>query len=160
MTTIRYTTVPSPVGELLLVAGAAGLRGLYLDRPAKDVEPSWRRDPGRFAEERAQLKAYFGRELKDFAVALDLDGTPFQLEVWTALQTIPYGSTFGYGQLAVQIGRSTAARAVGGATGRNPVSIIVPCHRLVGVGGRLTGYAYGLGRKRALLDLEAGVLQQ
>ena len=157
MTSLRYSILPSPVGDLLLTAADAGLRGIHMaDGPARP-DPAWRRDDARFRSEREQLAAYFARELKDFDVELDLIGTAFQRAVWTALQTIPYGTTAGYGQLAARLGRPTASRAVGAANGRNPVPIIVPCHRVIGANGTLTGYAGGLARKRILLDLESGL---
>ena len=157
---MNVTMIPSPVGELVLVGDEAGLRGLYLPdhRHAPPVDPAWRRDPGPFAEAREQLDAYFAGERTTFDLRLRAVGTPFQREVWAALEGIPYGETRGYGELAAQLGRPGAARAVGLANGRNPISIVVPCHRVVGAGGALTGYGGGLAAKRALLDLERGVL--
>jgi methylated-DNA-[protein]-cysteine S-methyltransferase len=105
-----------------------------------------------------QLRRYFERDLRAVRLPLDLQGTPFQLDVWNALCAIPYGETRSYGDLARTIGRPAAVRAVGLANGRNPVSIIVPCHRVIGSNGSLTGYGGGLDRKKYLLDLEAAVL--
>ena len=105
---------------------------------------------------REQLVAYFARDLKEFDLPLAVTGTPFQEQVWTALRTIPYGETWTYRELAEAIGRPTAVRAVGLANGRNPVSVVVPCHRVIGAGGGLTGYGGGLAAKQRLLSLEAG----
>ena len=104
-----------------------------------------------------QLEGYFAGERRSFALPLRPVGTPFQLEVWRELERVPYGATASYGELACRIGRPAAVRAVGLANGRNPISIVVPCHRIVGAGGALTGYGGGLERKRLLLDLEQGV---
>jgi methylated-DNA-[protein]-cysteine S-methyltransferase len=155
-----YIVVDSPVGALLLVAGDDGLAGLYLHGHAKapTVEPGWRRDPAPFDAVVAQLHAYFAGELTAFTIPLDLRGTPFQQSVWQALVDIPYGATTSYGKLAAELGRPGASRAVGLANGRNPVSIIVPCHRVVGASGTLTGYGWGLDMKRQLLDHEQAVL--
>ncbi len=101
-----------------------------------------------------QLRAYFKGKLKDFSLPLDLDGTPFQLKVWTALQKIPYGQTISYSELAKWIGQPKAVRAVGGANGRNPIPLVVPCHRVIGSDGSLTGYGSGLPIKSALLEHE------
>jgi methylated-DNA-[protein]-cysteine S-methyltransferase len=149
-----YTQMDSPIGELLLFGDQHGLRGLYMGgRP----HSSWLRDDATFAAARAQLDEYFAGERIDFNVKLDLRGSDFQRKVWDALRTIPYGETRSYGEIARQIGRPDRARAVGAANGQNPVSIIVPCHRVIGADGSLTGYGGGLHRKRLLLDLEAGV---
>lgn len=155
--TDRFATVPSPIGPLLLTASPAGLSGLYVagERAAPTPDAAWREDADAFAEVAGQLDAYFAGELTEFHVALDLGGTAFQREVWQALLGVPYGGTTTYGELARAVGRPGAPRAVGAANGRNPVSIVVPCHRVVGADGGLTGYGWGLGRKRFLLDLEA-----
>jgi methylated-DNA-[protein]-cysteine S-methyltransferase len=154
-----HTVVDSPVGPLTLVADDGALTGLYMDqqrhRPA--AETFGDRDHEPFAEAAAQLAEYFAGRLTDFDLPLALAGTPFQRQVWDALRAIPYGRTVSYGQLAQRLGRPSAARAVGLANGRNPVGIIVPCHRVVGAGGALTGYGGGLERKRQLLDLERSV---
>ena len=115
----------------------------------------WRDDPGAFPDVVDQLAAYFAGDLTEFAVDYRLRGTDFQREVWAALAEIPYGETRSYGRVAQRLGRPGSARAVGLANGRNPIGIIVPCHRVIGAGGDLTGYGGGLHRKRALLDLEA-----
>jgi methylated-DNA-[protein]-cysteine S-methyltransferase len=152
-----YTIVDSPLGELLLVGDGATLRGLYMQdgrRPAA-IAPHWSWEPDAFAVATLQLDEYFAGRRTDFDLQLDLNGTPFQLRVWDALRRIGYGETSGYGELARRIGRPAAARAVGAANGSNPVSIVVPCHRLVGARGDLTGYAGGIESKKLLLDLEA-----
>ncbi len=118
----------------------------------------WRHDPGAFARGREQLRAYFARELRVFDLPLRLEGTPFQREVWEALRRIPYGTTTSYGALAASLGRPRAVRAVGAANGQNPIAIIVPCHRVIGADGGLTGFGGGLPRKRALLELEGAQL--
>jgi methylated-DNA-[protein]-cysteine S-methyltransferase len=120
--------------------------------------PGWKRDRGALREPAEQLEAYLAGELRDFDLPLAPQGTPFQREVWSALRKIPYGSTISYGELAAAVGRPHAARAVGAANGRNPIAVVIPCHRVIGASGGLTGYGGGLGRKRLLLDLEAGRL--
>jgi methylated-DNA-[protein]-cysteine S-methyltransferase len=158
-----HTVVDSPVGPLTLVAVAGGLTGLYMDRqrhrpPAETFgDPDPGRFPALFAAAASQLGAYFAGRLTEFDLPLALTGTAFQRRVWAALREIPYGETVSYGQLADRIGRPTAARAVGLANGRNPVGIVVPCHRVMGSAGGLTGYGGGLDRKRHLLDFERDV---
>lgn len=149
----------TPVGPLTLVAAGAALTGLYMtDQRHRPPQESFGApaDPGAppFAVAIAQLRAYFRGELTTFDLPLALRGTPFQRRVWAALCGIPYGETRSYGQLAEALGVPTAARAVGLANGRNPVGIIVPCHRVVGADGSLTGYGGGLDRKRRLLAFE------
>jgi methylated-DNA-[protein]-cysteine S-methyltransferase len=153
-----YTTIASPIGELLLVGDGSRLCGLHMqDGPGPlPVDPQWEPDSDAFAAIEAQLGEYFSGQRTAFDATLLLDGTPFQLRVWSALQEIPYGATISYAELARRLGQPTASRAVGLANGRNPVSIIVPCHRVVGSNGSLTGYGGGLTRKRFLLDLESG----
>jgi methylated-DNA-[protein]-cysteine S-methyltransferase len=151
-----FRNIESPIGRLLLTGTGKGLSGLYLHE--REPAPDWIPDDSRLEEAASQLRRYFARELREFDLALDLDGTPFQLEVWNALRAIPYGETCSYGELARAIGRPAAVRAVGLANGRNPVSIVVPCHRVIGSNGSLTGYGGGLERKKYLLDLEAAVL--
>ena len=152
-----HTVVDSPVGALTLVARDGVLAGLYMDlqrhRPLDEMFGA--PDPTPFTEALSQLKEYFAGQRTDFDVAVTLAGTPFQRTVWAALREIPYGETESYGQLAERIGRPGAARAVGLANGRNPIGIIVPCHRVVGAAGTLTGYGGGLARKQYLLNLEA-----
>jgi methylated-DNA-[protein]-cysteine S-methyltransferase len=152
-----YTTLDSPLGELLLLGDGDALRGLHLQQGSRAVaiSPGWRREPQAFLEAGAQLSEYFAGRRTSFELPLELVGSPFQLRVWRALREVGYGETTSYGELAHRIGRPTAARAVGAANGANPISIIVPCHRLVGARGALTGYSGGIDRKRALLELEA-----
>ena len=157
----HVATVDSPIGPLIIVADEGALTGVYVadnrhaptpDAPdAPDVPAA---AVGVVAEAAAQLAAYFRGELTAFDLPLALHGTPFQQRVWAALCEIPYGETTSYGALAAEIGQPTASRAVGLANGRNPISIIVPCHRVIGSGGRLVGYGGGLERKQALLALE------
>ena len=158
MTTVRHAEMDSPVGPLTLVERDGGLGGLYMaeQRHLPDPASFGPRDDGVLPELREQLTAYFAGELRDFDVPLALVGTPFQREVWDALRRVPYGSTRTYGELAADIGRPTAVRAVGAANGRNPACIVVPCHRVVGSTGQLTGYAGGVDKKARLLALEQG----
>lgn len=151
---IHYHELPSPVGLLTLVATDAGLCGLYPEGHAPVPAADWLRDATPFRDVCRQLDEYFTGNLRDFHIPLDLQGTPFQLRVWHALLTIPFGETIHYGEQARRIGQPAASRAVGMANGRNPISIIVPCHRVIGKNGALTGYGGGLDMKRFLLDLE------
>jgi len=146
----------SPVGPLTLVEHDRALAGLYMHehRHRPPVERFGTRDDHVLPALRAQLASYFAGDLRDFDVPLAVVGTPFQQQVWALLRTVPYGQTRTYGDLAAALGRPTAVRAVGAANGRNPISIVVPCHRVVGAFGALTGYAGGLDRKQRLLDLE------
>lgn len=156
-----YGHADSPIGDLLLVGGPDGLAGVYFDGHELSPSPTtdWTHDEARFDTARAQFEEYFRGARTEFDVALDPSGTPFQQSVWNALRDVPYGATTSYGDIAQRIGRPTASRAVGAANGRNPLCIIVPCHRVIGSAGALTGYAYGLDRKRWLLGHEAGVLR-
>jgi methylated-DNA-[protein]-cysteine S-methyltransferase len=153
---LRYTSTDSPIGELLLVGDDRALRGLYMQagRKATAIAPEWEHDPSAFSDARSQLSEYFAGERTRFDVALAIEGTPFQRRVWRALQDIPYGETISYGELARRIDQPTAPRAVGLANGRNPISVILPCHRVIGADGTLTGYGGGTERKRLLLELE------
>jgi methylated-DNA-[protein]-cysteine S-methyltransferase len=155
---IAYTTIPSPVGELLLAGSERALRGLWMQdgpRP-RAVEPGWVRDDAALEGARAQLAEYFAGARRRFELGLEPAGTAFQRRVWRALAEVPYGRTLTYGELAARLGRPAAARAVGAANALNPISIVVPCHRLVGADGALTGYGGGVERKRMLIELEAG----
>ncbi|MEV7082680.1 methylated-DNA--[protein]-cysteine S-methyltransferase [Streptomyces sp. NPDC093516] len=154
----QHTVTDSPYGPLTLVADDGVLCGLYMEgqRHRPPEETFGPRDDTLFAETQEQLKAYFAGELREFTVPLRLTGTPFQLRVWEALRRIPYGETLTYGRLAGALGSPTASRAVGLANGRNPIGIIVPCHRVIGANGGLTGYGGGLERKQRLLDFERG----
>jgi methylated-DNA-[protein]-cysteine S-methyltransferase len=154
--TTYYTQIESPVGPLLLVADSDGLRRLEFvkGRAPSKAEPAWVQDAKPLAEVVRQLRAYFAGELKDFHLPLAPQGTPFQLEVWKRLCDIPYGETISYGELARRIGNPNASRAVGLANGSNPIAIIIPCHRVIGSNGKLTGYGGGLPLKEKLLALE------
>lgn len=165
-----HLTVGSPLGPLTLVAAGDALCGLYLQRrrhpPSGEFlgddltgRPEAARRHPVLAEAARQLAAYLDGALTAFDLPLALHGTPFQRTVWAELLRIPYGETMTYGELAGRLGRPSAARAVGAANGRNPVSIVVPCHRLVGSAGGLTGYGGGIDGKRRLLDLERDVTQ-
>jgi methylated-DNA-[protein]-cysteine S-methyltransferase len=153
-----YTTVNSPVGELLLVGDETALRGLHFPNHRHPLLPGYRSAREQFAAAREQLEQYFAGERREFDLPLELDGPAFHRRVWEALLTIPYGETRSYGEIAAQVGDPGSARAVGFANGRNPIAIVVPCHRVIGADGSLTGYGGGLPRKRQLLDLEAGRL--
>lgn len=151
-----YSTVSTPIGELMLCGDEQALTALHL--PGRHPRPAagWRRDDARFADVARQLGQYFAGERTVFDVPLRASGGPFEQQVWAELKRIPYGTTATYGELARRLGRPAAARAVGAANGRNPIALIVPCHRVIGADGSLTGYAGGLNCKRALLALEAG----
>jgi methylated-DNA-[protein]-cysteine S-methyltransferase len=152
---IRYRTIDSPIGPLTLAGHDGMLTNLRMvDQTYEPSRADWNLDDSAFPEAACQLDSYFAGELSDFDVPLDLRGTEFQRRVWEALLTIPYGQTRSYGQIAQQIGAPGAARAVGLANGHNPVAIIVPCHRVIGAAGKLTGYGGGLDRKQTLLNLE------
>ncbi len=155
---VYFTSQPSPLGELLLVSNGAALTGLYLPGAKGALQPGadWCRDDRLFTTALEQLVAYFAGDLQTFTLPLVLHGTPFQQAVWAKLQRIPYGQTRTYGELAQQIGQPSASRAVGHANARNPIAIIVPCHRVIGRSGDLTGYAGGMERKRWLLQREMG----
>jgi methylated-DNA-[protein]-cysteine S-methyltransferase len=154
MATTYYATMPSPVGELLLTASQNGLTGLYLPGERRRPEPDWELDRARLAPYCRQLEEYFAGDRVTFSLPLAPPGTPFQRQVWEELVTIGYGSTISYTELARRVGRPRSIRAVGGANGRNPVCIVVPCHRVIGANGALTGYSAGVDAKRWLLDFE------
>jgi methylated-DNA-[protein]-cysteine S-methyltransferase len=161
MNTLRtHTVIDSPFGHLTLVATNGVLAGLYMvrqrHRPAEETFGERDADGEPFAKVEGQLKEYFAGLRRDFDLPLAFAGTPFQQRVWTALCEIPYGETVSYGTLADVLGQPTASRAVGLANGKNPIGIIVPCHRVIGANGSLTGYGGGLDRKRYLLDFERG----
>jgi methylated-DNA-[protein]-cysteine S-methyltransferase len=156
--------VPSPIGPLTLTAEGGALTAIDFGAPAgfadgASPEGASPADPV-LTEAARQLGAYFAGELRDFALPLRPSGTPFQLTVWEALRRIPYGTTMSYGELAASIGRPTAARAVGSANHHNPLAIVVPCHRVIGADGTLTGYGGGLRIKSALLALESGQIRE
>ena len=155
--TTYFSHLATPVDDVRLVGDGERLHGLYLHehRRGPAVAAGWRRDGAPFAGAVEQLEAYFAGERQAFDVPLALAGTPFQRRVWDALAAIPYGQTVTHAELAVRAGRPGAARAAGAANGRNPISIVLPCHRVVGASGALTGYAGGVERKRWLLAHEA-----
>lgn len=150
------TTMKSPVGPLRLYATEGALTGIYMEnhKGAPVLVASEREDHPVLEAARRQLEEYFAGERSSFDVPLDPVGTPFQKSVWAVLREIPLGVTCSYGELARRLGRASAARAVGAANGRNPISIIVPCHRVVGTDGKLTGYAGGVPTKQWLLEHE------
>ena len=151
-----YTECDSPVGRLRLAGDGHALTLLDLPsgRSMRQPGPAWQRDATPFAEALRQLRAYFAGDLHTFSLALAPAGTPFQRRVWDALLEIPYGATASYRDIAIAIGKPSAVRAVGLANGRNPIPIIIPCHRVIGSDGSLTGYGGGLDVKRFLLELE------
>jgi len=156
---VRFTQIPTPLGDLLATDLGDGLASLTFpdQRGATPIAADWHRDSGPFREVAVAVEAYFAGDPVEFDLPLDLRGTELQRQVWQSLLACPYGRTTTYREVAQQVGRPTAARAVGGAIGRNPVAIVVPCHRVIAVDGSLTGYAGGVDRKRHLLALE-GVL--
>lgn len=155
-----YDTFESPFGGMLLTASDDGLSGVYFDRQKHHPKRAgdWKHAPenARLKRAKRQLAEYFSGARKRFDLTLDPRGTDFQRAVWKAISGVPYGETISYGELARRAGFPEGARAAGAATGRNPIGIVVPCHRIVGSDGSLTGYAGGLERKRALLALESG----
>jgi len=154
-----YDVIDSPIRDLLLIGDGEALHGVWmLDRPFGGRD-GWTRDAAALRPVAEQLEQYFAGERTGFDVPLAFDrGTPFQHDVWRALTEIPYGETISYGELARRIGRPDRARAVGAANGQNPIPVIVPCHRVIGADGSLTGFGGGLDRKRILLALESGQL--
>jgi len=156
MTVLYYATFESPVGPLLLAGDSNALRRVSFESSKRSPLPQadWKQNQAAFAEVIRQLQAYFRGELKEFDLPLAMEGTEFQLRVWNALRRIPYGETVSYSQLAERIGSPRAVRAVGLANGSNPIPIIVPCHRVIGSDGSLTGFGGGLSTKRKLLELE------
>jgi methylated-DNA-[protein]-cysteine S-methyltransferase len=152
--TISYTQIDSPVGPLLLAADDTGLRRIEFAGRSAKPEPSWHEDAAPLKDTIRQLRAYFAGELETFDLPLAPQGTAFQLKVWKLLCDIPYGETISYGELARRAGNPKASRAVGLANGSNPISIVIPCHRVIGSNGKLTGYGGGLPNKEKLLALE------
>ena len=152
-----YTTIDSQFGTVLVSARCGKIRGVrVLGRSsAFEPTPSWKRSDSALADARSQLAAYFAGGLREFSLPLELEGTPFQLHAWRVLRAVTYGTTTTYGQIATQMGRPHASRAVGGAMSKNPIAVIVPCHRVVGKNASLTGYAGGLNMKRRLLAMES-----
>ncbi|MBC6449952.1 methylated-DNA--[protein]-cysteine S-methyltransferase [Actinokineospora xionganensis] len=160
--TRSHTVVDSPVGALTLVATDGVLCGLYMEqqRHRPPEETFGERDDEAFGEVITQLGEYFAGDRERFDLPMTFAGTDFQRSVWTQLREIPYGETISYGELAARLGKPAASRAVGLANGKNPIGLIVPCHRVVGSSGDLTGYGGGLPRKRYLLDFERGLTAQ
>ena len=159
MNQVLFTRAPSPLGPLLLVGTEDALTSIWLPsgRDRLEPDPDWIESGAPFAEAVRQLDAYFAGRLRQFDLRLAPRGTAFQQQVWQALLDIPYGETVSYGELARRIGRPAAVRAVGAANGQNPLSIVIPCHRVIGSDGRLVGYGGGLPAKSALLALEQRV---
>lgn len=153
---VLYAYTTTPLGQLLMTTDGVGLTGLYFPchQDRHSPEPEWRLAKDHFGDVQRQLDAYFAHELREFDLPLAMSGTPFEKKVWTALRRIPYGKTVSYRDIAERIGQPTACRAVGMANGRNPIPIIVPCHRVIGANGTLTGYGGGLATKKWLLELE------
>jgi len=149
-----YVDIDSPVGPLRLVADDGGLRRIDFLKTKVKVDASWRNDAAALKETLHQLRLYFAGELEEFDLVLAPEGTSFQLGVWHQLCKIPYGETISYGELAKRVGNPNASRAVGLANGSNPIPIIIPCHRVIGSNGKLTGYGGGLPIKEKLLALE------
>lgn len=156
MASMVYTQIESPVGPLLLVADDVGLRQILFVNGRHQVQPDpeWKQDAAPLEKTVSQLCAYFAGEREEFNLPLAPQGTRFQQEVWRRLNEIPYGETISYGELARQIGNPQASRAVGLANGSNPIPIVIPCHRVIGSNGKLTGYGGGLPIKEKLLALE------
>jgi methylated-DNA-[protein]-cysteine S-methyltransferase len=156
----RYATMDSPVGRLVFVGDGEAITHLHMEDHTEppNVEDSWTEDRRAFRDPIDQMNAYFGGDLIEFDLTLNASGTPFQKSVWDALVKIPFGQTASYIEIARNIGAPKASRAVGMANSRNPIGIIVPCHRVIGASGKLVGYAGGLDRKRTLLDHETKVL--
>lgn len=157
MNTMVHAVTDSPIGPITLTGTATGaLTGLYMAEHRYAPASFGERDDDAFPAAVEQLREYFAGSRTTFDLDLAPAGTPFQQQVWAALREVPYGETTTYGELAALIGRPAASRAVGHANGHNPISIVVPCHRVIGTSGSLTGYGGGLARKRFLLALEAG----
>jgi methylated-DNA-[protein]-cysteine S-methyltransferase len=157
----RYTSLESPIGELLLVGDGEAITGIHIQggRGRSPIAHGWLRDDDAFADAHRQLDEYFAAERTEFDLPLAPRGSEFQRRVWKALRRIPYGETASYGEIARRIDGPDTVRAVGAANGANPIAIVVPCHRVIGADGSLTGYAGGLERKAFLLELERGAVR-
>jgi methylated-DNA-[protein]-cysteine S-methyltransferase len=151
----HYATIDSPIGELLLTAEAGALTRLHMS--PFEIDPAWQDDPRALADATTQLEEYFAGERTSFDLELAPAGTEFQQRVWAMLREIPFGDTTTYGTLARRLGNPRTVRAVGLANGRNPIAVVIPCHRVIGADGSLVGFGGGLERKRALLDHETEV---
>ncbi len=153
---IYFTEMDSPLGKILLAGSSRGLRTINFQESSVRLTPNpyWQEDQGRFQQAIFQMNAYFEGKVTEFELELDPKGTPFDQKVWDALKEIPYGETTSYGSIAARIDMPMAARAVGAANGRNPLPVVVPCHRVIGSDGSLRGYAGGIRFKQALLEIE------
>lgn len=153
---IIYSTLESPIGEIIVTADEQGIRSIYSPTHETLIAQidNYKRDDAKLRDATDQLRAYFAGELQEFSLTLNPQGTPFFKHVWNQLELIPYGTTISYGELAKKIGKPTASRAVGMANGRNPISFVIPCHRVIGQNGSLTGYGGGLKLKRWLIEFE------
>jgi len=154
-----FDTLSTPIGTLTIAADQDGLRHVLFPENKYDVEgrASWQRDAAALRVARGQLEAYFAGERRDFELSLSPAGTPFQCKVWRTLAEIPFGRTWSYGELARRIGDPSAVRAVGAANGRNPLPLVLPCHRVIGSNGKLTGFGGGLPLKQWLLEHEGAI---
>ncbi|CDO59601.1 Methylated-DNA--protein-cysteine methyltransferase [Candidatus Phaeomarinobacter ectocarpi] len=159
---LRYTYIPSPIGDLLVAGDADSLHLISFPTGSKTIRHAehWQRDDDGFRDVAEQLAAYFAGDLTQFNLPLTLDGTDFQNEIWRNLATIPYGQTASYGEMAKKAGRPKASRAVGAANGANPLPIVLPCHRVIGSTGALTGFGGGMDAKKFLLSLEGALPAQ
>jgi methylated-DNA-[protein]-cysteine S-methyltransferase len=162
MMRFHYSEMSTPIGPLCLAADGDNLIAVHIGTAAslqKRLRSTmeWHHSSDALAEAVHQVTAYFAGELREFSLPLAPVGTPFQQRVWKELRSIPYGVTVSYGEIARRIGAPDSARAIGAANGQNPIAIVVPCHRVIGANGALTGYGGGMERKRYLLDLESGV---
>ncbi|MDQ1771173.1 methylated-DNA--[protein]-cysteine S-methyltransferase [Labilibaculum sp. A4] len=153
---IYYDILPSPVGNLLLVADDSGLKQIQFDEgnQSNGIKPNWIKDSNKLKTVADQLISYFANERTTFDVKLSPDGTAFQKQIWNQLLKIPYGKTCSYLDIALAINKPSACRAIGMANSKNPIPIIIPCHRVIGKNGKLTGYAGGLSNKAKLLEIE------
>jgi len=154
---IYFDFIPSPIGQVLVTSDGRNLTGLYLEnhKGGPTISSDWVRDPSRFTGVSRQLSSYFAGKLDSFEIATFVAGTDFQRAVWKELESIPFGATLTYGEIARRLNMPKASRAVGAAVGRNPVSIVIPCHRVIGSHSAITGYAGGIEKKKALLALES-----
>jgi len=155
---MQYDLVSTPLGPVMVAGDPTGVKLITFMKGDGERRPesSWKRDPGALRRASNEIRAYFAGELEEFEMKLSLEGTPFQKRVWKAVARVPYGKTASYGQIARRLGKPDACRAVGAANGSNPIPIVIPCHRIIGSTGKLTGYGGGLWIKEALLKLENG----
>jgi len=153
---IYYDILPSPIGDLLLIAQEFALKKIIFQQKNQThkIKSEWIQGSELLEQTKIELKAYFNGQLKEFTIKVNPDGTPFQIQIWKEVKAIPYGQVCSYQDVANNIDHSSACRAVGRANAQNPIPIIIPCHRVIGKSGKLTGYAGGLDRKQSLLNLE------